>query len=363
MVNHFKDVRFQILASCVALVMVGLIFIYSTGSMQAIRLGRSETYFFLKQFISVIVGFGALFLAYNIPVNFYRKNVMLIFFVTLVLLIAVFFMPSINGARRWILLPFFSFQPSELAKFTAILYLAHYLDKKSDKMVDFMKGFLPATLLVGILAALIILEPDFGTTFIIVIVSFAMFLVGGARLGHIFGVVGIVLPILMSALLFGYRKGRLLSFLDPWGDRFGGGYQLIQSLAAVGSGGVIGKGVGSSTQKLFFLPEAHTDFIYAIIAEETGLIGAGLLFLLIVFFFRATLRSAFENKDKFKKLLVFGIALMLFVQSFVHVFVVLGLMPTKGITLPFVSYGGSAMVFSLFFVGIILRSIEEGKTE
>lgn len=363
MINHFKDVRFQILASCVALVMIGLIFIYTTGSMQAIRLERSETYFFLKQFISVIVGFGALFLAYNIPVNFYRKNVMLIFFVTLVLLIAVFFMPSINGAKRWILLPLFSFQPSELAKFTAILYLAHYLDKKSDKMVDFMKGFLPATLLVGILAALIILEPDFGTTFIIVVVSFAMFLVGGARLGHIFGVVGIVLPILMSALLFGYRKGRLLSFLDPWGDRFGGGYQLIQSLAAVGSGGVVGKGVGNSTQKLFFLPEAHTDFIYAIIAEETGLIGAGLIFLLIVFFFRATLRSAFENQDKFKKLLVFGIALMLFVQSFVHVFVVLGLMPTKGITLPFVSYGGSAMVFSLFFVGVVLRCIEEGKTE
>lgn len=360
---NFKDIRFQILSASVILIMIGLVFIYSTGSLQAIRLEKTETYFFLKQFVSVIVGFGALFIAYNIPLDFYRRRVALIFFITLLFLVIVFFMPSINGAKRWIPLPIFSFQPSELAKFTAVLYLAHYLDKKSDKMVDFMKGFLPATLLVGILAALIILEPDFGTTFIIVVVSFAMFLVGGAKLRHVFGMVGIVLPILMSALLFGYRKGRLLSFLDPWGDRYGGGYQLIQSLAAVGSGGAIGKGVGNSTQKLFFLPEAHTDFIYAIIAEETGLIGAGLLFLLIVFLFRVTLKAAFNNDDKFKKLLIFGLSLMLFVQSFVHVFVVLGLMPTKGITLPFVSYGGSAMVFSLFFIGVILRSIEEGRPE
>ena len=358
---NFKDMRFQILASCVLLIMIGLVFIYSTGSIQALRLERSEMFFFFKQFVSVILGFIALIIAYHIPLDFYKKNVKIIFAVTLVLLIAVFFMPSINGAKRWIVLPIYSFQPSELAKFTAILYLAYYLDKKNDRMWDFMKGFLPATLLVGGLAALIILEPDFGTTFIIVVVSFAMFLVGGARLTHIFGVVGIVLPILMSALLVGYRRGRLLSFLDPWGDRYGGGYQLIQSLAAVGSGGVFGKGLGNSTQKLFFLPEAHTDFIYAIIAEEAGLIGASLLFLLIVFMFRTTLRAAFNNDDKFKRLLIFGISLMLFVQSFVHIFVVLGLLPTKGITLPFVSYGGSAMVFSLFFVGVILRSIEESK--
>ena len=358
---NFRDIRFHILASCVLLIMVGLVFIYSTGSIQALRLERADTFFFFKQFVSVVIGFIALITAYHIPLDFYRRNVMAIFFITLVLLMAVFFMPSINGAKRWIVLPVYSFQPSELAKFTAVLYLAHYLDKKTDRMWYFMKGFLPATLLVGILAALIIVEPDFGTTFIIVVTSFAMFLVGGARLSHIFGVVGIVLPILMSALLFGYRKGRLLSFLDPWGDRYGGGYQLIQSLAAVGSGGIAGKGLGNSTQKLFFLPEAHTDFIFAIIAEEAGLIGASALFLVVVFMFRTTLKAAFANEDRFKRLLVFGMSLILFVQSFVHVFVVLGLMPTKGITLPFVSYGGSAMVFSLFFVGVILRSIEESK--
>ncbi len=358
---NYRDIRVQILGTCALLIIVGLVFIYSTGSVQAMRLERSEMFFFFKQFISVILGFIVMFVAYHIPLEFYRRNVVLIYFITIVLLLVVFMMPEINGARRWIVLPMYSFQPSELAKFTAVLYLAHYLDKKNDAMSKFGKGFLPATILVGILASLIMLEPDFGTTVIIVVVSFAMFLVGGARLIHIFGVVGIVLPILASALLFGYRKGRLLSFLDPWGDRYGGGYQLIQSLAAVGSGGFFGKGVGSSTQKLFFLPEAHTDFIYAIIAEETGLIGAGILFLLVVFFFRASLRAAFNHEDKFRRLLIFGISLVIFMQSVMHVCVVLGLMPTKGITLPFVSYGGSAMLVSLFFVGVILRSIEESK--
>jgi len=358
---NFRDAKVHILISATLLVMIGLIFIYSTGSIQGVRLGRGELYFFLKQLIAVIIGFGCLYFAYRTPISFYRKNVALIFIFTLLLLVIVFFMPSINGARRWILLPFFSFQPSELAKFTVVLYLAHYLDKKTDRMIDFAKGFLPATLLVGLLASLIILEPDLGTTFVIVAVSFSMLLVGGARLTHILGVIGIVLPIIATTMLVGYRKGRILSFLDPWSDRFGTGYQLIQSLASVGSGGVVGKGVGNSTQKLFFLPEAHTDFIFAIIAEETGLIGALIVFLLVLFLFRTALKVAFEHKDRFHKLLIIGLSLMVFIQSVIHIFVVLGLMPTKGIPLPFVSYGGSSMVFSLFFIGIILRSMEENK--
>lgn len=361
---NVKDRRFQILTSCTLLIMIGLVFIYNTSVSNALRLGKYELYFFVKQFVSIIVGFAALVLAYKIPLNFYRKNVMIIFFVTLLLLIIVFFLPSVNGAKRWISLPFFTFQPSELAKFTVVLYLAHYLDKKHDKMWDFMTGFLPATLLVGILAALIILEPDFGTTMLILVVAFAMFLVGGAKLSHIFGIVGIALPVLIAIMLAGdYRRERLKVFLNPWSDRYGDGYQLIQSLTSVGSGGVFGKGIGNSTQKLSFLPEAHTDFIYAIIAEETGLIGAMAVFLIIIFFFIKTLQSAFLHEDKFKRLLVFGLSLLIFVQSFVHVFVVIGLMPTKGLTLPFVSYGGSAIVISMFFVGVILRSIDESNSE
>ena len=332
---NIKDIRFQILSICALLIMIGLIFIYNTSAPQAIRLEKHELYFFIKQFIHVIIGFIALMIAYKIPLEFYRRFVMPIFFITLLLLIVVFFMPGANGAKRWIYLPFVTFQPSEIAKFTVVLYLAHYLDKKNDKM---------------------------WATTLIVIVAFTMFIVGGARLTHIFGIIGIVLPVLVAALLAGeYRKARLLNFLDPWQDQYGVGYQLIQSLASVGSGGLFGRGLGNSTQKLFFLPEAHTDFIYAIIAEETGLIGASIVFLIIVFLFRKNLQAAFIHEDKFKRLLVFGLSFLIFVQSFVHVFVVIGLLPTKGLTLPFVSYGGSAIVVTMFFIGVILRSIDEAE--
>lgn len=355
-----RDIRFQILAVVALLLMIGLVFIYNTSVIQAMRLNKPEVYFFAKQFVSIIVGFLVMMAAYRVPLDFYKRNVRLIFLITLIALIVVFFMPQINGAKRWITFPFFSFQPSELAKFTVILYLAYYLDKKSDRMVEFVTGFLPATILIGILAALIIMEPDFGSTMLIVMVAFAMFLVGGARLSHIFGIVGIVLPILIATMLMGdYRRARILNFLDPWDDPQGVGYQLIQSLAAVGSGGFFGKGLGASTQKLSYLPEPHTDFIYAIIAEETGFIGALLVFLLVLFLFRRMLDVTFAQSDKFNKLLIFGLSFLLFVQSFIHIFVVLGVLPTKGLTFPLVSYGGSAIVIDLFFIGVILRAIEE----
>lgn len=361
---NIKDLRFQILATVALLIMIGLVFIYNTSAQQAIRLNKFELYFFIKQFVAIIIGFVGLIVAYKIPLSFYRKNVMVIFFITLLLLVIVLFMAPVNGSRRWFSIPFFSFQPSELAKFTVVLYLAHYLDKKNDKMLSFKTGFLPATLLVGLLASLIIIEPDFGTTMLIVVVAFAMFLIGGARLSHIFGIVGVVVPVLIAAMLAGeYRRNRLLNFLDPWEDQYGVGYQLIQSLLSVGSGGVFGKGLGNSTQKLSFLPESHTDFIYAIIAEETGLVGAIFVLIVILFLFRKMLQASFLNEDKFKKLLVFGLSLILFIQSSVHIFVVIGLLPTKGLTLPFISYGGSAIVMSLFLIGIILRSIEEANEE
>jgi cell division protein FtsW len=172
-------------------------------------------------------------------------------------------------------------------------------------------------------------------------------------------VLAFVAPILISSLLFGYRRARLLTFLDPWSDQFGSGYQLIQSLASVGSGGFFGKGIGNSTQKLFFLPEAHTDFIYAIIAEECGFIGAVLVLVLIIAFFRIAIQSALRQHSRYKKLLMIGITCSLFYQSAINVGVVLGMLPTKGITLPFISYGGSALMMSLFFLGVIMRGIEE----
>jgi cell division protein FtsW len=285
------------------------------------------------------------------------------YFATLILLIVVFLYRPINGAHRWILLPGFSFQPSELAKFTLVLYLAHYLDKKEDKLKDFSKGFLPASILLGIIGALILSEPDFGTTFLMIAILLAMFLIGGASIKHIGGMLGFISPILIAGMMMGYRKARLLSFLDPWADQYGKGYQLIQSLAAVGSGSVAGKGLGNSSQKLHFLPEAHTDFIYAIIAEETGFLGALFFVILFAVLFYICMQVAKMHTDKFKSIFTFGLSYCLTVQAVLHMGVVTGALPTKGIGLPFVSYGGSSMIMSLFMVGVLIRSAEEAQGE
>lgn len=354
-----KDERLSILLLASGLVTMGLIFVFSAGSIQALRLNRDELYFFNKQMLAVFIGFVLMYVAYNVPLQTWRKFVPVFYFLTLTLLIVVFFYPKLNGSHRWILLPWFSLQPSELAKFTSILYLAHYLDKKEGRLNNFANGFLPASIMLGIIGALILSEPDYGTTLLIICVSFTLFLIGGAHVRHILGVVGFIAPIITAGLLMGYRKGRIMSFLDPWGDRYGTGYQLVQSLTAVGSGGVFGKGIGNSSQKLYFLPEAHTDFIYAIIAEETGLIGSLVVLVVVTWLFFVSTRVALKHTDLFSKLLTFGIAYCLFIQAVIHISVVTGLLPTKGIGLPLVSYGGSNMMLSLFLIGVLLRSAEE----
>ncbi|WP_022852004.1 putative lipid II flippase FtsW [Limisalsivibrio acetivorans] len=355
------DSRAKILILTAFLVSVGLIFVFSAGSMQALRIGRGELFFFTKQLLSVFAGLAMMYMAYRIPIRTWRKFVPVLYFLTLVLLIAVFFFRPINGSHRWIIMPGINLQPSELAKFTTVLYLAHYLDKKHDKMGDFSRGFLPASILLGIMGALILLEPDYGTTMLIIAVSFGMFFVGGASLKHMFGVIGFIAPIIGAGLMVGYRKGRILSFINPWEDRYGTGYQLIQSLTAVGSGGVFGKGIGNSSQKLHFLPEAHTDFIFAIITEETGMFGGFVILAAVLALFVIGVRVAMKHTDLFAKLLTFGLAFCLLVQAFFHMSVVTGLLPTKGIGLPFVSYGGSNMLFSLFMTGVLIRSAEEAE--
>lgn len=358
MVN-LREPRTALMTITVVLLLTGLLFIYATGSIVAMHDGKSQWYFLIRHSVNIAVGIVAFTLAYTIPLEWYRKYLLPLFALTIVLLLVVLLMPKINGARRWILLPGFQFQPSELAKFTMVLYMAHYLDKKESRLHDFVNGFLPASVIMGVIAGLIVIEPDFGTTMLLVFVVFSLYLVGGAQLKHLLSVAAFVAPIAISMVLFGYRKGRLLSFLDPWAVEKDVGYQLIQSLTAVSSGGFFGKGLGNSTQKLFFLPEAHTDFVYAIIAEELGFPGAFLILFLVIWFFLVVMKGVLLIEDRFKKLLVAGMAFILLYQSLIHIAVVIGLMPTKGITFPLVSYGGSAMVFSLFAVGIILRGLQE----
>lgn len=362
MQNHDSKIRLKIITLTLVMVLTGFIFIFSAGSMQAVRLGKSETYFFFKQFFFAIVGFSVMGLTAIIPLNFYRKTVFYVYILTLCLLVGVFMFPAINGSHRWLVFPFINFQPSELAKFTTILYFAHYLDKKQDKLKDLARGFLPATIMLGILASLVMLEPDFGTTFLLLIISLTLFFVGGAKLAHLLGVIGLSIPVLVTLVLMGgYRRARFISFLDPWQYSNKEGYQLIQSLTAVGSGGIFGKGLGNSSQKLFFLPEAHTDFIFSIISEEFGLIGSIFVIALVSGLFYLVFKISFLHKDKFKRLLTLGIGLMFIYQSIIHIGVTVGMLPTKGITLPLISYGGSALVAQLALMGILIRSAGELK--
>lgn len=356
---EYRDERFYMFAAVCLLLITGLTFIYSAGSLQAVRINKPEYFFFYKQIVAIILGLILMFISYSTPLDLYRKLVIPFYFLTVILLGAVFFFPEINGANRWISLPLISFQPSELAKFTVILYLAHYLDKKDEKIKDFAKGFLPASIMLGILASMILVEPDFGTAFLIIAVSATLLFVGGMNLKHLTAGIALIAPFIISLVLFGYRQERIIAFLDPWKYSQDSGYQLIQSLVAVGSGGLFGKGLGNSTQKLYFLPEAHTDFIYAIIAEEFGMAGALFIILLLTALFIFGLKVAVSHVDRYKRYLTMGFSFLLFYQALIHLAVVVGLVPTKGITLPFVSYGGSAIVFQLFIFGIILRSAEE----
>ncbi len=360
---NFKDRRTLMTTIIFILLFIGFLFTLSTGSLQAERLGKPEYYFFTKQLIAAIIGFFGLVLSYHIPLEFYKKHIIKIYFGVLILLLAVFFFKSINGAHRWIIFPHINFQPSELVKFTVIVYLAHYLDKKYDKLNQFKSGFLPVSLMIGIMASLVLLEPDFGTTFIIVVISLSMYFIGGINLIHLFGSIIFLIPIGFVFLNHGYRKTRLLSFMNPWAYQYKEGYQLIQSLTAVGSGGLFGKGLGNSSQKLLFLPEAHTDFIFAIISEELGIWGPILIIGLIFYLFWLGIQTAYKHENKFKRLLTLGLSLILLLQAIIHIGVTIGILPTKGITLPFISYGGSALIVQMFMVGVLLRSVKEVENE
>lgn len=364
MLNYLRDERVSYLICLGLLVVVGIIFVYSTSAFQMASSSGDYLYIFKKHLLSIALGFALLVLAYKIPLNFYRRLVPVIFIATIGLLILPYFFAQVNGAHRWINLYVLNFQPSELAKFTIVLYLAHYLTKKEEKLQSFVSGFLPASILLGVMTSLILAEPDFGTTFIFAMLTISMFIVGGMKFSHVIGVISFAVPVLLTGLLsVQYRTERLLTFLDPWPYKNGVGWQLIQSLAAVGSGGVSGEGLGNSMQKLSYLPEAHNDFIFAIISEELGFIGAALFILVVFMMLKIGIDIAYRQTDKFRFLLTFGISFIIFLQSIMHIFVVLGLMPTKGITLPFVSYGGSSMMVFLFLVGVMLRASEENMEE
>ena len=277
--------------------------------------------------------------------------------VSVVALVAVFFGPAINGTRRWFSIGGVGIQPSELAKVAVILFAAAALERRMESMDRAVfRALGPVVLVTGLVCGLIVLEPDFGTAFTLSAIVGVMVFAAGLPYRYLAGATLVLAPALVAVMISEpYRVQRLLTFLDPWADQYGHGYQIIQSQIAVGTGGVLGQGLMAGVQKLFYLPHPHTDFIYAVIAEETGLVGAFVVLLCFGVILWRGLEIATAAPDRFGAFLALGITMMVSFQAFFNISVVLGLLPTKGIPLPFVSAGGSSMLINLLAMGILLN--------
>jgi cell division protein FtsW len=339
-----------------ALTGFGIVMVFSAGAVFAAKTYGDWTYFLKREAIYAGVGLVAFFVGSRLDYSVYRKITYPLLFLSMVLLMAVLKLgPSINGAVRWFRLGPLSFQPSELAKFALALYLAVLLARKAEKVRDFSIGFLPPLLMTGVFLGLLLKQPDLGTAVIIGVTALGLMFVAGTRTSYILISVLIAAPIGWKVFITGesWRMKRLLAFLYPWQYRRNTGYQLYESLISVGSGGVWGQGLGQGHQKLFFLPEAHTDFILAVVGEELGLIGILSVLLCFSLLVWRGLRASMRARDAYGCYLAFGITCLFGLQTIVNMCVVLGLLPTKGLPLPFVSYGGTALVMSLFMAGVL----------
>jgi len=342
----------------IALLGIGITMVLSTSYLYAQERFSDGTFLFRKQLIAIGVGVVALLVSTAIPPTMYRRLAYPLLGGTLLVLILVL-VPGIGvvhgGARRWISLGSFVFQPAELAKLSLVLYLAHSLAKKGEKERAFFVKVLPHLIVGGVFIGLVLMEPDFGVGLMLGLLVLLLLFVAGAKLSHLLYTGLAVLPFLAIFLAGAdYRLRRLAVFLDPWRYASNSGFQIIQSYIAFGSGQFWGRGLGQSRQKLFYLPEAHTDFIYSVIGEELGLLGALLVLSLFGLIVLRGFRLAMKIHDPFEQYLAIGLTTLLGFQALIHMGVVMGLMPTKGLVLPFISYGGSAMVVNLIGAGLLL---------
>jgi cell division protein FtsW len=354
----------------ITLALVGLVMVFSASAVVAGNRFHDSGYFLKRQLAWLTFGFLLLHLASHLDYVWWKRLAIPLLGLMTVLLVMVL-IPSLgvaaNGARRWLRLGPISVQPSEMVKLVAVIYLAAYLAKKEDRLTTFSTGLLPALIVVGVLSGLVLLEPDLGTVVVLGLVTVGLLYLGGARGSHLVTLGLCVVPVgLALALGSSYRRQRLATFLEPWKDASDAGFQITQSFLAFGSGGPFGVGLGEGKQKLFFLPEAHTDFVLALVGEELGLVGTATIILLFALFAVRGFQIAARARMPFGRYLGMGITLLIGIQALVNACVVTGLLPTKGLTLPFVSYGGSSLVISLIGVGILLnisRDRQSGRDE
>lgn len=347
-----------LLLAVAALLAIGITMVLSTSYLYSQERFTDGTFFFRKQLIAVGAGLIALITCSLLPATTYRRLAYPLLGLTFIVLVLVL-IPGIGiargGARRWLMLPGFAFQPGELAKLAVVFYLAHSMARKEEKIQTFSLGVLPHLIVAGMFLGVLLLEPDFGTALILVMLLYLMLFIGGARVHHLLATGLMALPLLIYVMLKAeYRLRRLMTFMDPWREASSSGFQVIQSLIAFGSGELWGRGLGESRQKLFYLPEAHTDFVFSVIGEELGLLGSLLVLALFGVIILRGLRLAARIEEPFEQYLAFGLTVLLGLQALIHMGVVMGLMPTKGLVLPFISYGGSAMVINLMEAGILL---------
>ncbi|CAN5291673.1 stage V sporulation protein E [soil metagenome] len=346
-------------AIAASLALFGAIMVYSASAMIALREtgGESQMTYFYKQLGFTLAGLAVMFLTSKINYRWYQNEYVVygILALTILLLLSVFNFPPINGARRWIRFPGFSFQPSEIAKIALPVFLAYFLTKNEEVIGDLKETVVPCVLVLGFLGALIMFEPDLGTTIVLCAIFVTVYFAAGAKILHLAAVGGSLLFIGVCALVFApWRMERMMAFLDPFAHSDDAGYQVVQGLYAIGSGGIVGEGFAKGQQKLFYLPYPYSDFIFAVVGEEFGLIGT----LAIVITFGLLLwrgaRAALLAPDRFGQLLGMGIVTGIIVQALFNISVVISILPAKGIPLPFISYGGSSIVVTLFAVGILL---------
>ena len=341
------------------LVGIGIVMVYSASSALALDASKPDYFFLRKQAIFGMAGCVVLVIFRHIPYRAYKLMAYPLLILAILFLIAIQvtdFGLAAGGAVRWFRMGSFSFQPSELARFALIVYLAYSLSKKKDRIKDFSIGFLPHVLMLGIISALIMIQPNFGTVILIVALTWLMLFAGGVRFFHLLSASLLILPIAyFLAMNAEYRVKRLMSFLDPWQYPTDEGYQIIHSLMAFGTGGLWGTGIGKGYQKLFYLPEPHTDFIFSVIGEELGLIGVMVILVLYGMILWRGIAVARKAKDDFGALLAIGLTASLGLQACINIGVTLSLLPTTGLTLPFISYGGTSLLLSMAAVGVLMN--------
>ena len=355
-----RKTRISIILILLILLSIGVVMIYSSSSIYAWN-NRGDSFFYLKRhLVYLFFGFILMFISMTVDHRILRKSAKPLFLISLLLLLLSLvpgFSREAAGAKRWIKIGSFGFQPSELIKVTFIIYLADFISRREKIVNNFSHGLLPSLIALSAPLLLILLQPDLGAAISLVCVAAIMLFCAGISYNYFLLAALVCLPMLYF-LVFSvpYRRARILSFLNPWADPKGSGFQIIQSQIALGSGGLFGQGLGQGKQKLFYLPAAHTDFIFSVIGEEMGIVGAiivVLLFILLIWHMIKLLRS---NTDDFFRFLSIGVVSLISLQVVINIGVSIGMFPTKGLPLPFISYGGSSLVFNMAAIGLLLNA-------